>query len=317
MLPVPGRAAAGARRSRAAEGCDRVWFGAAAPLGLLAPPARARARGRVDARPRGRLGAAARRAAGAAPDRPRRRRRDLPRRLHPARGWRRRSAARRGWSSCRAASTPRVFRPGAGGDEVRRAARARRTGPVVVCVSRLVPRKGQDVLIRALPRAAPAGARARRCCSSAAARTCRGCAGWPPSTASPTHVVLDRLGAVGGAAGALRRRRRLRDAVPHPARRAGGRGPRHRLPRGARDRAAGRRRALAAARRTRCSTARPGVVVDGRVAGGRSPTRSPALLADPRPRARRWARAGRAWVEREWRWDVLAARLRGLLAGTS
>jgi phosphatidylinositol alpha-1,6-mannosyltransferase len=43
-----------------------------------------------------------------------------------------------------------VFRPGSGGDEVRA-----RLGigdrPVVVCVSRLVPRKGQDVLVRALP----------------------------------------------------------------------------------------------------------------------------------------------------------------------
>ena len=45
---------------------------------------------------------------------------------------------------------PDVFRPGAGGAEVRR-----RLGladrPVVVCVSRLVPRKGQDTLVRALP----------------------------------------------------------------------------------------------------------------------------------------------------------------------
>jgi phosphatidylinositol alpha-1,6-mannosyltransferase len=37
-----------------------------------------------------------------------------------------------------------------------------------------------------------------------------------------------------------------------------------------------------------------------------------ALLADPK-RARAMGRAGRAWVEREWRWDVLAQRLRGLL----
>ena len=37
-------------------------------------------------------------------------------------------------------------------------------------------------------------------------------------------------------------------------------------------------------------------------------------LADP-ARARAEGAAGRAWVEREWRWDVLAARLRGLLAG--
>jgi phosphatidylinositol alpha-1,6-mannosyltransferase len=43
-----------------------------------------------------------------------------------------------------------VFRPGCGGDDVRR-----RYGlsdrPVVVCISRMVARKGQDVLVRALP----------------------------------------------------------------------------------------------------------------------------------------------------------------------
>ena len=58
---------------------------------------------------------------------------------------------------------------------------------------------------------------------------------------------------------------------------------------------------------------RTGTVVDGadvaavadEVAG---------LLADP-DRARAMGRAGREWVEGEWRWDVLAARLRGLLAG--
>jgi phosphatidylinositol alpha-1,6-mannosyltransferase len=38
------------------------------------------------------------------------------------------------------------------------------------------------------------------------------------------------------------------------------------------------------------------------------------LLLDP-DRAARTGRAGRAWVEQEWRWDVLAARLRALLAG--
>ena len=55
------------------------------------------------------------------------------------------------WSTCRPAWTPTGSAP----DEVARAElRARyRLGerPVVVCVSRLVPRKGQDMLIRAMP----------------------------------------------------------------------------------------------------------------------------------------------------------------------
>jgi len=38
------------------------------------------------------------------------------------------------------------------------------------------------------------------------------------------------------------------------------------------------------------------------------------LLAAP-DRAREMGAAGRRWVEREWRWDVLAQRLRALLAG--
>ncbi len=37
------------------------------------------------------------------------------------------------------------------------------------------------------------------------------------------------------------------------------------------------------------------------------------LLSDP-SRARAMGERGRAWVEREWRWQVQAARLGGLLA---
>lgn len=44
-----------------------------------------------------------------------------------------------------------LFRPGAGGEEVR-ATLGLQGRPVVVCLSRLVPRKGQDVLLRAWPR---------------------------------------------------------------------------------------------------------------------------------------------------------------------
>jgi phosphatidylinositol alpha-1,6-mannosyltransferase len=53
---------------------------------------------------------------------------------------------------------PGVFRPGAGGARVRQRLGIEPSRPVAVCVSRLVPRKGQDLLIRAWPqvvRAAP------------------------------------------------------------------------------------------------------------------------------------------------------------------
>jgi phosphatidylinositol alpha-1,6-mannosyltransferase len=56
-----------------------------------------------------------------------------------------------------------------------------------------------------------------------------------------------------------------------------------------------------------------GVVVDGRDVAGVA-REVGALLADP-ARAAGMGAKGRAWVEGEWRWDVLAERLRGLLAG--
>ena len=56
-----------------------------------------------------------------------------------------------------------------------------------------------------------------------------------------------------------------------------------------------------------------GVTVDGR-SQAQVTDAVADLLLDP-DRAARLGRAGREWVEREWRWDVLATRLRSLLAG--
>jgi phosphatidylinositol alpha-1,6-mannosyltransferase len=145
MLPVPD-VLRRARDIAAAEGCDRVWFGAAAPLGLLArslglersvasthghevgwallPGARQVLRriGRdVDVVTY--LGEYTR--ARLAPVVPRLER--LPSGVDPS-----------------------LFHPGAGGEAVR-ARHGLADRRVIVCVSRLVPRKGQDVLIRALP----------------------------------------------------------------------------------------------------------------------------------------------------------------------
>jgi phosphatidylinositol alpha-1,6-mannosyltransferase len=153
LLPTPAVARRVAGTARA-YGCDRAWFGAAAPNGLLArglrragvertvatthghevwwaqlPPTRALLHriGEVNdvvtylgAYCRGRIAPA----------------------LSPA-------AAGRMRRLVPGVDTD-VFRPGAGGREVRD-----RLGlgdrPVVVCVSRFVARKGQDVLVRALP----------------------------------------------------------------------------------------------------------------------------------------------------------------------
>ncbi|HEY3954761.1 MAG TPA: glycosyltransferase family 4 protein [Streptosporangiaceae bacterium] len=153
MLPVPavrGRAVAALHE----HSCDRVIFGAAAPLGLLAPALRrAGARRLIGITHGHEAGWAALPAA-----------RGLLRRIgdsvdvltYLGEYFRVRLAG-----ALSPAATGRMrrlapgvdvttFRPGAGGAGIR--ARLGLAGrPVVVCVSRLVPRKGQDTLLRAWP----------------------------------------------------------------------------------------------------------------------------------------------------------------------
>ena len=154
LLPTPGvrRRAAELLRSR---GCDAVLFGAAAPLGLLGPSLRAAGASRIVALTHG----------------------------HEA-GWAQLPGARRmlrrigdgvdvvtylgeytrrriggALSSAAAARmvrlTPGVdaslFRPSVDGAEQVRARWGLGSRPVVVCVSRLMRRKGQDTLIEAFP----------------------------------------------------------------------------------------------------------------------------------------------------------------------
>ncbi|MGO9079489.1 MAG: glycosyltransferase family 4 protein [Streptosporangiaceae bacterium] len=154
MLPVPS-VSRRAARILAEQGCDTVLFGAAAPLGLLAPALR-------------RVGA--RRIVGLTHG-------------HEA-GWAALPGARRllrrigdnvdvltylgdyfrvrvgeELSAEAAARMQRLapgvdtmaFHPGAGGAAIRQRLGIGRDQPVVVCVSRLVPRKGQDTLIRVWP----------------------------------------------------------------------------------------------------------------------------------------------------------------------
>lgn len=151
LLPTP-RVARRARLIAQMEECDSVLYGAAAPLGLLAPvlpverqvalthgheawwasipgprETLRRIGDTVDTVTH--LGAYTRsRLARALSAEATRRMRRLPPGVDPAR-----------------------FHPGAGGDEVRAHHRLGER-PVVVCVSRLVPRKGQDTLLRAWPR---------------------------------------------------------------------------------------------------------------------------------------------------------------------
>jgi phosphatidyl-myo-inositol dimannoside synthase len=154
MLPVPGvsrRAAAIARE----HGCDSVLFGAAAPLGLITPALRRVGVARAVALTHGHeAGWAA--LPGA---------RGLLHRIgdevdvmtYLGEYFRVRLA--RALSAEAASRMVRLapgvdvtfFHPGAGGQAIRdRLGLGRR--PVVVCVSRMVPRKGQDTLIKAWPK---------------------------------------------------------------------------------------------------------------------------------------------------------------------
>ncbi len=152
MLPVPG-VDARMRRLIAEHGIDTVWFGAAAPLALLAPRARQAGARRVLASTHGHeVGWSM--LPGA---------RSVLRRIgdhsdvvtyvsHYTRG---RFASAFGPRARLEHLPPGVdterFRP----DAASRADLRSRLGlgerPTVLCLSRLVPRKGQDMLIRALP----------------------------------------------------------------------------------------------------------------------------------------------------------------------
>ncbi|WP_460307837.1 glycosyltransferase family 4 protein [Actinocorallia aurea] len=153
MLPEPS-VLRRARDIARAEGCDSVVFGAAAPLGLLAPALRRTGIGRAVGITHGHEAAWAQLPAA----------RSLLRRIGDGLdvltylGDYTRSRMSEALSPQAAARLTRlapgvdetVFRAGAGGADVRK-----RHGldgrPVAVCVSRLVPRKGQDTLIRVWP----------------------------------------------------------------------------------------------------------------------------------------------------------------------
>jgi phosphatidylinositol alpha-1,6-mannosyltransferase len=311
LLPTPSVARRAADLARA-HGCDTVWFGAAAPLGLLA--AGLRRRGGVEravAQTHGHeVGWAA---------------------LPGARSMLRRvgrgvdvSTYLTEYQRVRLAPVlPRLARlaPGVDADayhpKVDGSAVRERHGlddrPVVVCVSRLVPRKGQDALIRALPLV-------RRRVPAAALLIVGG---------GPYRAALTRLAAAVGVADAVvftgtvpwadlpahyaagdvyampcRTRRRGLDVeglgivyleasatgLPVLAGESGG------APDAVRD-------------------GETGYVVDGRDLRAIA-DRLATLLLD-RALAERMGRAGREWVEARWRWETQGARLTALLRGDS
>lgn len=205
---------------------------------------------------------------------------------------------------------PAVFRPSA----VDRRAVRERYGlgprPVVLCVARLVPRKGQDALLRAVPlirRRVPdavlllvgSGPDERRL-----RRLARRC---PPGSVvfagGHGHADTARFYAAADVFAMPCRTRRAgleaeglgivfleaaASGLPVVAGRSGG-APDAVLP------------------------GRTGTVVDGREVAEVAEAVL-EFLREPH-RAREFGRAGREWVEREWSWEVSARRLSGLLAG--
>ncbi|GGO81982.1 glycosyltransferase family 4 protein [Wenjunlia tyrosinilytica] len=311
LLPTP-RVTRRAVELLRQHGCSSVWFGASAPLGLMAPALRGAGARRIVATTHGHeAGWAVLPVA-----------RRLLRRIGDGvdtmtyLGEYTRSRIARALTpeaAARLVQLPpgvdeKAFHPGSGGGEVRE-----RLGltdrPVVVCVSRLVPRKGQDTLIQAMPRILAevpdavllvVGGGPYRGDLEKLART----TGVSESVRFTGAVPWEELPAHFGAGDVF--------AMPCRTRRRGldveGLGIVY-------------LEASATGLPVVCgdSGGAPDAVLDGAtgyVVEGGSPERAAArvveLLADPALR-RRMGDRGRAWVEESWRWDTLAERLRGLL----
>ncbi|MET9186790.1 glycosyltransferase family 4 protein [Streptomyces tendae] len=311
LLPTPGatRRAVGLLRE---HGCTSVWFGAAAPLGLMAPALRRAGAERLVATTHGHEAGWAQLPAA----------RQLLRRIGESTDTitylgeytrSRIAGALTPEAAARMVQLPpgvdeKTFHPASGGDEVR--ARLGLTErPVVVCVSRLVPRKGQDTLIRAMPRILAAEPDAvllivgggpyerdlRRLAEETGVAASVHFTGAVPWSELPAHYGAGDVFAM-----PCRTRRGGLDVeglgIVYLEASATG------LPVVAGD-----------------SGGAPDAVLDGEtgwVVRGEDPNESAdritTLLADPQLR-RRMGERGRAWVEEKWRWDLLAEHLKTLL----
>ncbi|MFD8393409.1 glycosyltransferase family 4 protein [Streptomyces sp. NPDC059680] len=311
LLPTPQatRRAVGLLRE---HGCTSVWFGAAAPLGLMAPALRKAGAERLVATTHGHEAGWAQLPAA----------RQLLRRIGESTDTitylgeytrSRIATALTPKAARRMVQLPpgvdeKTFHPGSGGDEVR-ASLGLTDRPVVVCVSRLVPRKGQDTLIQAMPRilaaepdtvllivgGGPYERDLRRMAAETGVGDCVRFTGPVPWSELPAHYGAGDVFAM-----PCRTRRGGLDVeglgIVYLEASATG------LPVVAGD-----------------SGGAPDAVLDGEtgwvVRGGEpaaAADRIVALLGDPELR-RRMGERGRQWVEEKWRWDLLAEKLKDLL----
>ncbi len=312
LLPTPAVARRAVELART-HGCGAVWFGAAAPLGLIAPRLRRQAgiRRAVALTHGHEAGWAILPGARAAL---RRIGRGVDVVTYLGEYTRARLAPVLDGTTELRQLAPGVdvdtFHPGVDGAPVR--ARYGLAGrPVVVCVSRLVPRKGQDALVRALPAlqrrvpgaalllvgGGPDRARLERLARRCGVRTDVIFTGTVPHDQLPAHFAAGDVYAM-----PCRTRRGGLDVeglgIVYLEASATG------LPVVAGD-----------------SGGAPDAVRDGEtgyVVDGRDPAavadRLAQVLADPALAARMGA-AGRAWVEGRWRWEAQADRLHRFLAG--
>ncbi|WP_329133463.1 glycosyltransferase family 4 protein [Streptomyces sp. NBC_00670] len=311
LLPTPAatRRAVGLLR---AHGCTSVWFGAAAPLGLMAPALRRAGAERLVATTHGHEAGWAQLPVS----------RQLLRRIGDSvdtvtyLGDYTRSriapaltpAAAGRMTQLPPGVDEKTFHPGSGGAEVR-ARLGLSDRPVVVCVSRLVPRKGQDTLILALPRilalhpdtvllivgGGPYEGDLRRLARETGVADSVRFTGSVPWADLPAHYGAGDVFAM-----PCRTRRGGLDVeglgIVYLEASATG------LPVVAGD-----------------SGGAPDAVLDGEtgwvVRGGEpaeAADRISALLSDEALR-RRMGERGRQWIEEKWRWDLLAERLKALL----
>jgi phosphatidylinositol alpha-1,6-mannosyltransferase len=312
LLPTPAATRRAAQIVRA-ERCDAVLFGAVAPLGLMAPALRAAGARRIVGLTHGHEAAwaglpGARELLRHVADRldvvtylGEYTRQRIAAALSPE------AAARMAWLP------PGVdearFRPDVDGGPVRERFGWSPDRPVVVCVSRLVPRKGQDTLVRAWPdvlRQAPdaalllvgGGPHRRRLEGMVDSLGVRGSVAFAGSQPWPELPAYFAAGDV--------------FAMPCRTRRGGldveGLGIVYL------EASASGRPVVAGD-----SGGAPDAVLDGEtgyVVPGRSPSavadRLSTLLLDP-VLAERMGKRGRQWIEERWRWDDVIASLRGLL----
>lgn len=295
------------------ENIDTVWFGSAAPLGLVAPALRRAGVRRIVATTHGHEAAWATMPAS----------RQLLRRIarnvdvmtYLGAYTRQRLEAATAGRTCLARLHPGVdpalFTPEVDGAAVRaRLGLADR--PVVACVSRLVPRKGQDMLIRGL-------SEVRRAVPSAALLVVGGGRDMPrlQRLAATAGVAADVIFTGGVPSAALPAYYAAADifAMPCRTRHAGleieGLGIVYL------EASATGLAVVAGASGGAPDAVRDGVT--GHVVDGRSldqiTDRVARLLGDPAT-AQAMGKTGREWVESEWRWDVVAERLTELLGAS-